>query len=284
MLSYRHAFHVGNYADVLKHFIVCRILTYLTQKSSAVRYIDTHAGAGVYPLAAAETEKLGEYRQGISLLRKLAPSAMPESVGQYMALVNQLNSANELSLYPGSPWFAHKILRSQDRLNIFELQSTEFSALQQLFSTDSRVSVLREDGFKGVRALLPPRTETRAFVLIDPSYEMKQEYRKIPELVTELHKKFSTGVFAVWYPVVGDYSRTLLKAFELSGIKKIARFELARSANVNAKGMRATGMLVVNPPWTLANDVAEFFSLFAPLVDEDTGKGLAINDWLVGER
>ena len=280
MLSYRHAFHAGNYADVLKHFIVCRILDYLTQKPGAIHYIDTHAGAGCYELHRQTAQYLGEYKQGIGLLMNLDRKALPDSVVQYLQVVNQFNQSSVLKKYPGSPGFAATLLRPQDRLSFCELQSAEFSFLLRQFSRHKNLRCYGEDGFAKARALLPPKTESRALVLIDPSYEVKDDYKKVPALVKELHRKFAVGIYAIWYPVVNQFASFMIRDLKKSGIKNIQRFEITRNANTVASGMNTTGMIIINPPWKLKQEVDELFSVFAPLLGEHAQ---TLNEVLVEE-
>lgn len=269
MLSYRHAFHAGNYADVLKHFIVCRILDYLVRKPGAVHYIDTHAGAGTYDLRSKTTQRRGEYKEGIALLMNLNRMTLPESVQHYLELVAMHNgAAGVLNKYPGSPWFAARVLRKHDRLSLCELQSAEFSSLLKLFPRIKNLRCYGEDGFAKVRALIPPKTEQRAMILIDPSYEVKEDYKRVPALIKELYRKFSVGVYVIWYPIVNEFSGKLVKEFKNAGIPDIQRFELSRSGNPEKSGMNSTGMLVINPPWTLKEEVEELFSVFAPLLSD----------------
>lgn len=281
MLSYRHAFHAGNYADVLKHFIVCRILDYLIRKPGAIHYIDTHAGAGTYDLRSETAQRLGEHKDGIALLMNLSRNTLPESVRHYLELVRLHNGAMDtLNMYPGSPWFAASVLRKQDRLSLCELQSAEFASLLKLFPKNRKLRCYGEDGFSKVRALIPPKTERRAMVLVDPSYEVKEDYKKVPALIKELHHKFAVGIYVIWYPIVSEFSNKLVNAFKNSGIPDIQRFELSRSSDPAKSGMNSTGILVINPPWNLKTEVEELFSVFAPLLS-DIGDAHTLSEELV---
>lgn len=269
MLSYRHAFHAGNYADVLKHLVVCRILAYLTQKPTPVRYIDTHAGAGVYRLDSAEAGTTGEHHNGIGMLwgRKDLPAAL----ASYRELVAEYNAGDVLRHYPGSPWFARRMLRTQDRLDLCELHPRDFPRLQRLFEKDRRVCCHFEDGFNRSLALIPP-LERRALVLIDPSYELKQDYARVAAHVQALHRRFATGVYALWYPLVEPHRvKTLEAAFINSGMRRIHLYEVCLTQRHNGRGMTGAGMIVVNPPWKLREEVRAALDCFAPLVS-DTGE------------
>jgi 23S rRNA (adenine2030-N6)-methyltransferase len=266
MLSYRHAFHAGNYADVLKHLVVCRILAYLTQKPAPVRYIDTHAGAGVYHLASAEAGTTGEYRNGIGML--WGRNDLPVALAAYRELVADYNSGDSLRHYPGSPWLARRVLRTQDRLELCELHPQDFPRLQRLFRKDGRVCCHFEDGFQASLALVPPH-ERRALVLIDPSYELKQDYARVVAHVRLLHRRFATGVYALWYPLVEAYRvKALEAAFINSGMRRIQLYEVCLTSRHNNRGMTGAGMIVVNPPWTLQEELRAALEYFAPLVSE----------------
>lgn len=280
MLSYRHAFHAGNYADVLKHLVVCRILDYLTQKPAPLRYIDTHAGAGVYRLDSAEALRNAEFRQGIGML--WGRNDLPGTLAAYRDLVAEFNGGDVLQQYPGSPWFAQRLLRAQDRLDLCELHPRDFPSLQRLFCDDRRVSCHFEDGFKRSLALVPPQ-ERRALVLIDPSYELKQDYARVVDHVRALHRRFATAVYAVWYPLVeARRVKTLETAFINSGMRRIHLYEVCLTARHPGRGMSGAGMIVVNPPWRLREEVHQALAYLAPLVS-DTGEPIFRCVELAGE-
>lgn len=247
MLSYRHSYHAGNFADVLKHIVLIECLQHLSKKDKAFDYIDTHAGAGLYDLASVHAGKLQEFKNGIG---KLNSADWPELV-HYFAAVNKLNTDGALGLYPGSPLIALHFLRPQDRAWLYELHSEDARLLVNNLQKDKRARVMYEDGLAGLLRLLPPISR-RGLVLIDPSYEIKSDYDSVFETVAKAIKKFSTGTYAIWYPVV-ERSRIirLEKQFIASGIKHIQRFELGITADSDARGMTASGMIVINPPWQL---------------------------------
>lgn len=280
MLSYRHAYHAGNFADVLKHVVLVEILQHLVKKDSAFDYIDTHAGAGLYFLnqapvgpgrgVTAQGARPGEHRDGIA---RLAAAEWPE-LARYFDILQRVNADGSLYRYPGSPLIALHFLRRQDRAWLFELHSRDVALLERhiaqnpLFRTyrtgGLRARVLHEDGFKGLLALLPPISR-RGLILIDPSYEIKTDYARVFDTLAAAWKKFSTGIYALWYPVV-ERGRidSLEKKFRTSGIGNIQRFELAVAADAPGYGMTAAGMIVVNPPWTL---MAKMSLLLPRLVD-----------------
>jgi len=268
VLSYRHSFHAGNFADVLKHIVVIEILLHLGKKNKAFDYIDTHAGAGLFNLASTHSVKLQEYLTGIA---KLKPQDWPE-LSHYFDVINAFNSSEKLAFYPGSPMIASHFLRSQDRSWLYELHPEDAALLSQNTQKDTRARVMHEDGFKGLLSLLPP-VSRRGLVLIDPPYEIKSDYAQVVETVIDAHKKFATGSYAIWYPVVErDRINQLEKRFIKSGIKNIQRFELATSADTDERGMTASGMIVINPPWQLMSTMQNLLpKLLVCLTDNEGG-------------
>ncbi len=267
MLSYRHSFHAGNFADVLKHIVLVEILQYLKRKEAAFDYIDTHAGAGLFDLRSAHAEKLLEHRNGIALL---APADWPELV-DFLGTVASFNSGDTLNYYPGSPMIAQRLMRPQDHASLFELHPTDFELLGQNVKRDRRIKVMREDGLKGLLRLLPPRSR-RALVLIDPSYEVKAEYDQVVATLKQAHKRFATGTYTIWYPVVDrNRANDFVQQIQNSGIRNIQRYELATSADSKARGMTASGMVVINPPWTLLQTMAELLPRLVQVLGSEEG-------------
>ena len=247
MLSYRHSFHAGNHADVLKHIVLIEILEHLIKKDSTFDYIDTHAGAGLYNLQSEHASKLQEYTQGIA---KLNREEFPE-LASYFAILSKHNSTENLNFYPGSPLIAADFLRNKDRAWLYELHPKDAELLLKNTGQNNNIRVMRDDGFKGLLSLLPP-VSRRGLVLIDPSYEIKTDYGKVFTILAEAHKKFPTGTYALWYPVIDRMTIDKLeRKFIRSGIKKIQRFELGIAADQFGTGMSSSGMIVINPPWTL---------------------------------
>lgn len=249
MLSYRHAFHAGNYADVLKHTTLVQILRYMVQKDKPLCYLDTHAGAGFYRLTGAEAEKTAEYHRGIGALWQVRD--LPPALADYRACVAAA-CGKHLTAYPGSPWFALHLLRPEDRLVFCELHPADRQQLERTFAGSANVYCYAEDGWQKSAALTPP-IERRGLTLIDPSYELKDEYVKAADHLKLLHRKFATGIYAVWYPIA-DPTRTdlLLRRVKSSGVKRVLRLEVGLTRDHRQPGMTGTGMLVVNPPWNLA--------------------------------
>ncbi|MGJ8638695.1 MAG: 23S rRNA (adenine(2030)-N(6))-methyltransferase RlmJ [Opitutaceae bacterium] len=249
MLSYRHAFHAGNFADVLKHWVLVECLEYLKKKDKPFAYFDTHAGPGMYALDSDFAQKTQEYETGIS--RIWNDPELPEALKPYCELVKSFNENDTLLHYPGSPGIAKWLLRETDRLVLSELHSTEHSALSDFFAHDKRAETWKEDGFRRALKRLPP-TERRGLILIDPPYELKEDYDRVVEFLTATHRKFAQGIYALWYPVV-ERQRIdeIERALKQSGIRNIALFELGIEADTNERGMTSSGMIVINPPWTL---------------------------------
>ncbi len=255
MLSYRHGFHAGNFADVLKHSVLVFNLKYLTQKDKPLRYIDTHAGAGSYRLTGAQAMNNREYRAGIGRLWECGD--LPPMLAAYVDQVKSFNPEDRLSCYPGSPLLAQRLLRPGDRLFLHELHSTDCRLLQQAMGRDARVSIREEDGFAGLQSLLPPR-ERRALVLMDPSYEIKSDYRQVVQQLHRAWQRFPAATFALWYPVVSrqrvdELERALVK----SGMRHIQLFELGVAPDSDGHGMTGSGMVLINPPWTLRSAVED---------------------------
>lgn len=267
MLSYRHEFHAGNFADVLKHLVLIQILEYLKKKDKPFCYIDTHAGPGSYDLHGDYALKNREFDDGVGKLWQR--DDLPERVADYVNVIKQFNHSEQLTRYPGSPSFARQLMRSRDRLVLFELHSTEIRQLSALFGKDRRIKVHHADGWSGSPGLLPP-LEHRALVLIDPSYEIKSEYRLVMDVLVKMHKRFATGTYALWYPVV-DRSRNLQleRAIQTSGIKNVQLFELGIQADSHGHGMTASGMIVINPPWTLASDMQRVLPWLACILGKE---------------
>ncbi|MWP46514.1 23S rRNA (adenine(2030)-N(6))-methyltransferase RlmJ [Gilliamella sp. Pas-s27] len=270
MLSYRHSYHAGNHADVLKHIVLTLCIESLKEKEKPFLYLDTHSGAGRYLLKSEHSEKTGEYLSGINLLWQ--QSNIPELINTYISILKRYNPFDELKYYPGSPLIAKQLLRKQDKLNLTELHPTDYPLLKQEFSKDKRTKVLREDGFVQLKSKLPPQSR-RGIVLIDPSYEIKDDYQKIPVALLEAYKRFATGVYLIWYPVVSrTQTQKMIDNIVNSGIKRVSQFELAIKPDNNQKGMTASGMIVINPPWKLHEQMRTILPWLKTILDiEKTG-------------
>ncbi|WP_341259402.1 23S rRNA (adenine(2030)-N(6))-methyltransferase RlmJ [Morganella morganii] len=280
MLSYRHSFHAGNHADVLKHTVQSLIIESLKEKDKPFLYLDTHAGAGRYQLSGEHAERTGEYLEGIA--RIWAQESVPEELKTYLEAVSALNPRGDLRFYPGSPLIAAHLLRDHDKLNISELHPSDFPLLRNEFSRDNRARVVREDGYQQLKSQLPPLS-WRGFVLIDPPYELKSDYQAVVKGIQEGHRRFATGTYAVWYPVVlRQQIKRMVKDFQATGIRKILQIELAVRPDSDQRGMTASGMIVINPPWKLESQMKSVLPwLHNVLVPEGTGHTLV--EWITPE-
>lgn len=247
MLSYRHGFHAGNFADVLKHLVVVEILQHLRSKDAAFHYFETHAGAGLFDLQSEHAQKLREHASGVG---KLDAAQWPE-IAAYLAAIDAHNQSGMLRFYPGSPLLARHFMRRHDRAWLFELHSTDVELLRANIGRDRRVRVRHENGYTALHALLPPSSR-RALVLLDPSYELKSDFDEVVATVVAARKKFASGTYAIWYPVVERRRVEQLEhGIRKTGIRNVQLFELAVAADSTFRGMTAAGMIVINPPWTL---------------------------------
>ncbi|OTQ60284.1 23S rRNA (adenine(2030)-N(6))-methyltransferase RlmJ [Gilliamella sp. A7] len=270
MLSYRHSYHAGNHADVLKHIVLTLCINSLKEKEKPFLYLDTHSGAGRYLLQSEHAEKTGEYLSGINLIWQ--QSETPELLNTYLSVLKRYNPFDNLKYYLGSPLIAKQLLREQDKINLTELHPTDYPLLRQEFSKDKRARVLREDGFSQLKSKLPPESR-RGIVLIDPSYEIKDDYQKIPKALLEAYKRFATGIYLIWYPVVSrTQTQKMIDEIVNLGIKKISQFEFAIKPDNNQKGMTASGMIVINPPWKLQQQMQTIMPWLKNTLDtEKTG-------------
>ncbi|HDX1038591.1 TPA: 23S rRNA (adenine(2030)-N(6))-methyltransferase RlmJ [Pasteurella multocida] len=271
MLSYRHSFHAGNHADVLKHLVLMLIIENLQQKEKGFYYLDTHAGVGRYRLFSEEAEKTAEFEQGIARLWQR--NDLPEEVARYIKLIKQVNYGGKaLRYYAGSPLIAAKMLRPQDRALLTELHPSDYPLLRNNFKEFDNVTTKRDNGFQQLKATLPPK-ERRGLVLIDPPYELKEDYDLVVNAIEEGYKRFATGIYAIWYPVVlRQQTKRILKGLEKTGIRKILQIELAVRPDSDQRGMTASGMIVINPPWTLTQQMQNILPyLTNVLVPEGTG-------------
>ena len=271
MLSYRHAFHAGNHADVLKHIILLQIAEYMCEKPAAFWIIDTHAGAGRYALESAHATKLAEYRDGVG--RLWDEKGLPPAAVDYLEFVKMLNPDGQLHHYPGSPWLASQLIRDSDRLRLYELHSTDVKHLQELFKTAGRkISVSATDGFAGLKALLPPPPR-RALVLIDPSYETRDDYTNVVKGMQEALKRFPTGTYAIWYPMLTKLESRKLPE-KLKGLATPNWLNVTLEVNAPSTdgfGMNGSGMFIVNPPWTLKKTLQDTLPSLVSLLAQGNG-------------
>ncbi|WP_119469127.1 23S rRNA (adenine(2030)-N(6))-methyltransferase RlmJ [Vibrio cholerae] len=279
MLSYRHSFHAGNHADVLTHIVQRRILNSLQQKEKPFVYHDTHSGVGRYDLTHEWSEKTGEYKQGIA--RIWQQDNIPAELDSYLDAIRQLNQGETLRYYPGSPRVARAHLREQDRMVLTELHPSDYPLLEQEFHRDRQVSIYKEDGFARLKASLPPQ-ERRGLVLIDPPYELAKEYRDVVRAIAQSYKRWATGIYAIWYPVVNRCDiDDMLEGLQGLEIRKILQIELGVAPDTNERGMTASGMIVINPPWTLESQMQTILPFLKQAIAPATGHYKV--EWVVPE-
>lgn len=274
MLSYRHAYHAGNHADVLKHLVLVLIARHMGEKDKPFWIIDTHAGAGGYSLESEHAQKRSEFVEGVA--RLWHATDVPSAVADYLDLVKQFNPGEKLRNYPGSPWLASKLLRADDRLRLFELHGSDSRQLKKLFSEGGRqIMVTNGDGLVGLKAVLPPPSR-RGFVLIDPSYEMKSDYTAIPQSIQDALKRFAGGIYAVWYPQLArpDSRNFPDKLKKAAGSAEWLHVTLTpQRPPDNGIGMYGSGMFIINPPWTLAKSLRESLPWVAEKLGQEIKSG-----------
>lgn len=274
MLSYQHGFHAGNFADLHKHLTLALLLESLNRKTKPWSYLETHSGRGRYDLRDAQAEKTGEYLEGIAKLWQLN---IDNALGRYLDLVRSLNDS-ELHTYPGSPLIAAEMARDDDRIHLMELHPQEVQVLKRNFRQYAQVGVHHRDGYEGVLGMLPPKPN-RGLVLIDPAYEVKTEYLQVAGFMPKALRAWGNGSFAIWYPVLGANRHEEMVAAIVKHCPDVAilRSEMHVAAPVE-RGMFGSGMLLLNPPWQLDQQLAELVpSLLESLAVED---GKATLSWL----
>lgn len=271
MLSYRHAFHAGNHADVLKHFILLQLLDYYGRKDKTYWYIDTHAGAGIYSLTEGYATQNAEYVDGIG--RLLQASGRPAGLAAYVEAIEAVNDNGPLQFYPGSPWLAWHAMRETDKLRLFELHPSDYALLAENFADCHRqVKIDKANGFDGLKALLPPPTR-RAVVLIDPPYEDKNDYARVVSCLQDALKRFATGCYAIWYPLLQrNESRQLADKLKLAAGNNWLDVSLTVHApRADGFGMHGSGMFIVNPPYTLPQQLQQIMPELVRLLGLDNG-------------
>ncbi|MGC3965425.1 MAG: 23S rRNA (adenine(2030)-N(6))-methyltransferase RlmJ [Rhodocyclaceae bacterium] len=273
MLSYRHAFHAGNHADVLKHIVLVQVLEHMRQKDKAFWVIDTHAGAGLYALDEGYATKLAEHVDGVS--RLWSRTDLPPAVAEYLDAVRSING-DRLSAYPGSPWIAQHYLREQDRLRLFELHSSDARLLaDNLRHAAHQTIVTQGDGFAGLKAILPPPPR-RAVTLIDPSYELPEDYTRVVTALRDSLQRFATGTYAVWYPMLSKpESRRFAQKLKEIEVDNWLHVSLSVRAP-EAMGMFGSGMFVINPPWKLMETLRGVMPWLTEVLAQDEGASFVL--------
>jgi 23S rRNA (adenine2030-N6)-methyltransferase len=280
-MNYRHAFHAGNFADVVKHAVLARVVAHLKEKPAAFRVIDTHAGAGLYDLAGPEASRTGEWRDGIGkLLGAGLEPAERDLLAPYLEAIAAFN-AGPLKVYPGSPVLLRHWLRPQDRLIACERERNAARALMARLRGDTRAKAVAIDGYTALNAYVPPK-ERRGLVLVDPPFEQPEEFEKLAQGLAGAHRKWPTGVYALWYPVKD--------AREAQGFaRSVARLGLSRTLQAELslpvrEGLRGSGLILVNPPWRLESELAVLLPALArALAGAPVGGDTRVR-WLTGER
>jgi 23S rRNA (adenine2030-N6)-methyltransferase len=279
MLSYRHLFHAGNFADVFKHALLARLLVALNAKQTAYCYLDTHAGTGRYDLRHPWAQKAREFENGIG--RLWTRRDMPDSLEPYLAVVRSENPDGGLRFYPGSPLLARRIARPGDRLVLSELNKTDFAELNAVLARERHTAVHLLDGYQALKAFLPP-TERRGLVLLDSSFDRAREFSRIAKALKQAHARWPTGIYAIWYPLMeAPAMRGFTRDVTTTGLRKILRLEL-NVAPAGADVITGCGMLVVNPPWRFDAEARPLLEWLAGALSS-SASGSARVDWLVPE-
>jgi len=278
MFSYRHAFHAGSHADILKHLVMIHLVQYLQEKPGALTIVDTHAGAGIYSLIDGFAAVSKEADQGIYRLSDFAKSnPVSSGIANYLECIYSENADNEITVYPGSPFILARLLRTQDRLKLFELHPKEIDILRHNMSQlkqAKQVDIYAEDSFARLKGLMPPPSR-RGLVLIDPSYEDKQDYRYLDNAIEEALHRFATGCYAIWYPCLSRRESASLP----DHMKKIAanhkrswlQVELRVENAPKERRLQASGMFIINPPWTLEKQLSESLPILMKALAQGDG-------------
>ncbi|HLH96856.1 MAG TPA: 23S rRNA (adenine(2030)-N(6))-methyltransferase RlmJ [Xanthobacteraceae bacterium] len=258
-MNYRHAFHAGNFADVVKHAVLTRLLLYLCGKPAPFRVIDTHAGAGVYDLGSPEAQRSGEWQNGIGRLmdagREIELDPIPSLLAPYLQAVAACNAKGKLTTYPGSPALVRAFLRAQDRLIACELEPQAAAALKHHVGHDHRIKVIAIDGWTALNAYVPPK-ERRGLVLIDPPFEASDDFVRLTRGLETAHRKWANGMYMLWYPIKGRAEPdALARRLSGSGIGKVLRAELDIGKMSDPARLSGCGLVIVNPPWTLQQEL-----------------------------
>jgi 23S rRNA (adenine2030-N6)-methyltransferase len=279
MLSYRHLFHAGNFADVFKHALLARLLVALDAKETPYCYLDTHAGTGRYDLRHPWAQKAREYENGIA--RLWARRDIPDALEPYLSVVRKENPDGNLRFYPGSPLLARRIARAGDRVVLSELNKTDFEELRALFARERRTAVHLLDGYQSLKAFLPPQ-ERRGLVLLDSSFDRAREFSRIAKALKQAHARWPTGIYAAWYPLMeAPAMRGFARDVTATGVRKILRLELD-IASVGAGTISGCGLLVINPPWRFDTEARALLDWLRGALSR-SGDGSARVEWLVPE-
>ncbi len=269
-MNYRHIYHAGNFADVLKHAVLARLVRYQQNKDKAFRVLDTHAGIGLYDLSSEEAQKTGEWVDGIGkLMEAELPADVAEILSPYLDAVRALNPKGGIKLYPGSPKLARMLFRPQDRLSAMELHPEDYTRLARLFESDYQARVTELDGWLALGAHLPPK-EKRGIVLVDPPFEEGGEYDRLVSGFANAYKRFSGGTFCLWYPIKkGAPIKDFHEKLQALDIPKILCAELSVKSDRDATGLSGSGVIVVNPPFTLKDELHTVLPVIKTILAQD---------------
>lgn len=281
-MNYRHIYHAGNFADVLKHAVLARLIEYLKLKDKPFRVIDTHAGIGIYDLSSEEAQKTGEWHGGIGrLLDKDLPKEVAALLAPYLDAVKALNATSNVRLYPGSPKLARMLLRKEDRLSLMELHPADYETLHSHFDGDFQTRVTHLDGWLALNAHVPPK-EKRGLILVDPPFEEPNEYERLVDGLAKAWRKFPGGVYCLWYPIKrGAPLQEFNKALYDLEIPKMLSAELSVRSE-REDGLTGSGLIVVNPPYTLKAELDVLLPFLKEKLAQDRW-GKARNAWIRGE-
>jgi 23S rRNA (adenine2030-N6)-methyltransferase len=280
LLAYRHLFHAGNFADVLKHALLVRLLRALAEKEKPFFYLDTHAGTGRYDLRHDWAAKAREYANGIGKIRDLTDA--PKALSGYLSAVQVENPDGKLRFYPGSPRIARGLIRPGDRMVLTELNKRDCAELEAMFSGDRQVQVRCMDGYQALRAYLPPR-ERRGLVLLDSSFDRAGEFARITEALVDACRRWATGIYAIWYPLMEPAAmRRFERDLIATGIRRILQLEITIAPEGRTATMRGCGMLIVNPPWKLDGAARPLLAWLASALAQSGSGGSSVR-WLVPE-
>ncbi|MBB4954355.1 23S rRNA (adenine2030-N6)-methyltransferase [Agrobacterium vitis] len=269
-MNYRHIYHAGNFADVLKHAVLARLIVYLQQKDKAFRVLDTHAGIGLYDLSSIEAQKTGEWLNGIGkLMDAELPAIVAEILKPYLDVIRALNPDGPITSYPGSPKLARALFRPQDRLSAMELHPDDYRTLARLFEGDYQARITELDGWLSLGAHLPPK-EKRGVVLVDPPFELEGEYQRLVDGLARAYRRFSTGVYCLWYPIKkGAPIAAFHDALKDTEIPKMLCAELHVKSDRDITGLSGTGLIIVNPPFTLKDELHALLPELKRILAED---------------
>nr|WP_315493780.1 23S rRNA (adenine(2030)-N(6))-methyltransferase RlmJ [uncultured Rhodoferax sp.] len=293
MFSYRHAFHAGNHADVLKHTVLLAVLRHMTQKDTALNVFDTHAGAGLYRLDGDYAKTSEEAAEGFLKLVATKPKQpFAPALQDYVDMVAGFNSTDHWSVYPGSPFIIQSLLRERDKLKLYELHPTDTKTLTAnvaQLEAGRQVAILREDGFEGLKKFLPPPSR-RALVLCDPSYEVKNDYGRVLDMVADALLRFATGTYAVWYPIIPrpeahDLPKRLKTMANKAGKSwlhatltvKSSKLTQDAQGEVVRPGLPASGMFLINPPHTLKAQLKDALPQMVELLGQDSNAAFTLD-------